>query len=83
MASPRLLAPIPQPRRNLFAVGKNYRDHVEDFGRSGYVDIPQLISTISAGITLHRGTPGDVVECAITGPGALRNTVSTQPKDAS
>ncbi|MFJ3759251.1 hypothetical protein [Streptomyces sp. NPDC090080] len=40
MASPRLLAPIPQPRRNLFAVGKNHRGHVEEFGRSGYVDIP-------------------------------------------
>ncbi|MCG7205199.1 fumarylacetoacetate hydrolase family protein [Streptomyces arenae] len=36
IASPRLLAPIPQPRRNLFAVGKNYRDHVQEFGRSGY-----------------------------------------------
>ncbi|MFV5995047.1 fumarylacetoacetate hydrolase family protein [Streptomyces sp. NPDC056231] len=36
VTSPRLLAPIPQPRRNLFAVGKNYRDHVQEFGRSGY-----------------------------------------------
>ncbi|WP_210593663.1 fumarylacetoacetate hydrolase family protein [Streptomyces sp. GESEQ-35] len=237
VVSPRLLAPIPQPRRNLFAVGKNYRDHVAEFGRSGYdqpehsgalptvpvvfsklpstvigpyedidahpavtseldyeaelaviighggrgihreqamdhvwgytiindvtardlqrdhqqwllgksldtfapmgpwavtadevgdptrlvvsstvngeprqkapvadliFDIPGLISTISAGITLHSGdiiatgtpagvglgfhpprflTPGDVVECAITALGTLRNTVSTQPKD--
>lgn len=32
----RLLAPIPQPRRNVFCVGKNYRDHVVEFGRSGY-----------------------------------------------
>lgn len=32
----RLLAPIPVPRRNLFCVGKNYRDHVVEFGRSGY-----------------------------------------------
>lgn len=32
----RLLAPIPVPRRNLFAVGKNYIDHVHEFGRSGY-----------------------------------------------
>ena len=32
----RLLAPIPTPRRNLFAVGKNYREHVVEFGRSGY-----------------------------------------------
>jgi 2-keto-4-pentenoate hydratase/2-oxohepta-3-ene-1,7-dioic acid hydratase in catechol pathway len=235
VTSPRLLPPIPQPRRNLFAVGKNYRDHVAEFGRSGYdqperpgalptipvvfsklpstvigpyedvdlhpavsseldyeaelavilgrggrgihrdramahvwgytiindvtardlqrdhqqwflgksldtfapmgpravtadevgdptrlvvsstvngeprqkasvadliFDIPELISTISAGITLHSGdiiatgtpagvglgfspprflTPGDVVECAITGRGTLRNTVSTRP----
>ncbi|MEU8935439.1 fumarylacetoacetate hydrolase family protein [Streptomyces sp. NPDC048409] len=33
VVSRRLLAPIPQPRRNLFAVGKNYRNQ---FGRSGY-----------------------------------------------
>jgi len=32
----RLLAPIPAPRRDVFAVGKNYRDHVAEFGRSGY-----------------------------------------------
>ena len=31
-----LLAPIPVPRRNIFCVGKNYRDHVVEFGRSGY-----------------------------------------------
>jgi 2-keto-4-pentenoate hydratase/2-oxohepta-3-ene-1,7-dioic acid hydratase in catechol pathway len=31
-----LLAPIPVPRRNLFAVGKNYVEHVAEFGRSGY-----------------------------------------------
>jgi 2-keto-4-pentenoate hydratase/2-oxohepta-3-ene-1,7-dioic acid hydratase in catechol pathway len=32
----RLLAPIPRPRRDVFCVGKNYRDHVLEFGRSGY-----------------------------------------------
>ncbi|MCU1606030.1 MAG: Ureidoglycolate lyase [Modestobacter sp.] len=32
----RLLAPIPAPRRDIFCVGKNYRDHVVEFGRSGY-----------------------------------------------
>ena len=40
VAGARLLAPIPVPRRDLFAVGKNYRDHVAEFGRSGY-DTPQ------------------------------------------
>ncbi len=38
--NPRLRAPIPSPRRDLFAVGKNYREHVAEFGRSGY-DTPQ------------------------------------------
>jgi 2-keto-4-pentenoate hydratase/2-oxohepta-3-ene-1,7-dioic acid hydratase in catechol pathway len=32
----RLHAPIPVPRRDIFCVGKNYRDHVLEFGRSGY-----------------------------------------------
>ena len=32
----RLAAPIPEPRRNLFCVGKNYSEHVVEFGRSGY-----------------------------------------------
>jgi 2-keto-4-pentenoate hydratase/2-oxohepta-3-ene-1,7-dioic acid hydratase in catechol pathway len=34
--SVELLAPIPVPRRNIFCVGKNYRDHAAEFGRSGY-----------------------------------------------
>lgn len=34
--SVRLLAPIPVPRRDIFCVGKNYREHVAEFGRSGY-----------------------------------------------
>jgi 2-keto-4-pentenoate hydratase/2-oxohepta-3-ene-1,7-dioic acid hydratase in catechol pathway len=38
--APRLRAPFPTPRRDLFAVGKNYREHVSEFGRSGY-DTPQ------------------------------------------
>src|SRR5699024_1984478 len=29
-------APIPQPRRDIICVGKNYREHVVEFGRSGY-----------------------------------------------
>lgn len=34
--SVQLRAPIPTPRRNIFCVGKNYREHVVEFGRSGY-----------------------------------------------
>lgn len=32
----QLLAPIPRPRRNIFCVGKNYRDHAKEFANSGY-----------------------------------------------
>jgi len=31
-----LLAPLPRPRRNVFCVGKNYREHAAEFGASGY-----------------------------------------------
>ena len=31
-----LLAPIPQPRRNIFCVGKNYQEHAREFAGSGY-----------------------------------------------
>ncbi len=31
-----LAAPIPQPRRNIFCVGKNYHEHAHEFARSGF-----------------------------------------------
>jgi 2-keto-4-pentenoate hydratase/2-oxohepta-3-ene-1,7-dioic acid hydratase in catechol pathway len=31
-----LLAPLPRPPRNIFCVGKNYREHAAEFERSGY-----------------------------------------------
>ncbi|HVJ41940.1 MAG TPA: fumarylacetoacetate hydrolase family protein [Dongiaceae bacterium] len=31
----KLAAPIPQPRRNIFCIGKNYRAHAEEVARSG------------------------------------------------
>jgi 2-keto-4-pentenoate hydratase/2-oxohepta-3-ene-1,7-dioic acid hydratase in catechol pathway len=36
LGSVTLTAPIPSPRRNVFCVGKNYLDHAQEFGRSGY-----------------------------------------------
>ena len=47
LAQGRALAPIPRPRRNIFAVGKNYRDHVAEFGRSGY-DTPDRSQELPA-----------------------------------
>ncbi|TXH36241.1 MAG: FAA hydrolase family protein [Rhodospirillaceae bacterium] len=32
----KLEAPIPKPRRNLFCVGKNYRDHVQELSKGGF-----------------------------------------------
>ncbi|HEX9007029.1 MAG TPA: fumarylacetoacetate hydrolase family protein [Bacteroidota bacterium] len=29
-------APIPRPRRNIFCVGKNYREHIREFSQSGF-----------------------------------------------
>lgn len=36
LAEVDLLAPLPRPRRNVLCVGKNYRDHAEEFSRSGF-----------------------------------------------
>src|SRR5688572_8549250 len=36
LASVKLLAPIQHPARNIFCVGKNYRDHAKEFAGSGY-----------------------------------------------
>jgi 2-keto-4-pentenoate hydratase/2-oxohepta-3-ene-1,7-dioic acid hydratase in catechol pathway len=36
LAEVKLLAPIPNPRRNVFCVGKNYREHAKEFAGSGY-----------------------------------------------
>lgn len=32
----QFVAPIPRPRRNVFCVGKNYRDHALEFSKSGF-----------------------------------------------
>ncbi|MEP9398929.1 fumarylacetoacetate hydrolase family protein [Mesorhizobium sp. KR2-14] len=36
LSSVELEAPIPQPRRNIFCVGKNYYEHAHEFARSGF-----------------------------------------------
>ncbi|AVO33586.1 fumarylacetoacetate hydrolase family protein [Ottowia oryzae] len=32
----KLLAPIPRPARNIFCVGKNYKNHAQEFTKSGF-----------------------------------------------
>lgn len=36
LASVKLNAPLPHPKRNIFAVGKNYRTHASEFENSGF-----------------------------------------------
>ncbi|AZO56076.1 MULTISPECIES: fumarylacetoacetate hydrolase family protein [unclassified Mesorhizobium] len=36
IAQVEIEAPIPQPRRNIFCVGKNYHEHAHEFARSGF-----------------------------------------------
>jgi 2-keto-4-pentenoate hydratase/2-oxohepta-3-ene-1,7-dioic acid hydratase in catechol pathway len=63
-----LLAPIPVPRRDIFCVGKNYRDHVVEFGRSGY-DTPSRSEDLpDKPIIFSKATT------AVTGPGARIDT---------
>ena len=46
LSSVTLLAPVPRPLRNVFCIGKNYREHVAEFAGSGYdttasTDVPE------------------------------------------
>lgn len=65
LASVELLAPIPEPRRNVWCVGKNYREHVAEFGRSGY-DTPSRSEALP-----ERPIMFTKATTAVTGPGAL------------
>jgi 2-keto-4-pentenoate hydratase/2-oxohepta-3-ene-1,7-dioic acid hydratase in catechol pathway len=65
LESVELLAPIPEPRRNVWCIGKNYREHAVEFGRSGY-DTPSRSEALpDKPIMFSKATT------AVTGPGAL------------
>jgi 2-keto-4-pentenoate hydratase/2-oxohepta-3-ene-1,7-dioic acid hydratase in catechol pathway len=65
LESVRLRAPL-RPVRNIFCVGKNYRDHVREFGRSGYdspsrsEDLPDKPIIFSKATTSVTGPYDDV-----------------------
>jgi 2-keto-4-pentenoate hydratase/2-oxohepta-3-ene-1,7-dioic acid hydratase in catechol pathway len=61
----RLLAPIPVPRRNVFCVGKNYREHAIEFGRSGFDAGAQGGDEVPVAPIVFSKPPSSV-----TGPGA-------------
>jgi 2-keto-4-pentenoate hydratase/2-oxohepta-3-ene-1,7-dioic acid hydratase in catechol pathway len=62
----KLLAPIPEPRRNIFCVGKNYHAHANEFHSSGF-DSSGKEAVPSAPIIFSKATtsvvgPDDVVK---------------------
>lgn len=68
LADVRVLAPIARPQRNIFCVGKNYRDHAREFASSGYeagavkgaeLDSHPAVFTKPANTVVG---PGDVVQ---------------------
>lgn len=65
LADARLLAPIPEPRRDIFCVGKNYFAHAAEFHSSGFdssstEEIPQVPIIFTKATTSVVG-PGEVV----------------------
>jgi 2-keto-4-pentenoate hydratase/2-oxohepta-3-ene-1,7-dioic acid hydratase in catechol pathway len=60
----RIVAPIPRPRRNIFCVGKNYREHAREFTASGFDSVVAKDAIPDAPIVFSK-----VPECVI-GPDA-------------
>lgn len=63
VANVRLLAPIPQPRKNIFGIGLNYVDHVAESARTldTSKDLPKQPVVFSKPPTTVIG-PGDAIE---------------------
>lgn len=60
LAAARVLAPFPRPMRNIFCVGKNYRDHAAEFQNSGFdassqgqaiPDVPIIFTKATTSVT--------------------------------
>lgn len=63
LESIELTAPLPRPRRNIFCVGKNYANHVKEFGGSDY-DVTGGDETPSKPVFFTKATT------TVVGPGA-------------
>ncbi|MCD7034906.1 fumarylacetoacetate hydrolase family protein [Metabacillus sp. GX 13764] len=55
----QLLAPIPRPNKNIYCVGKNYRDHAIEMGSEA--DIPEYVMLFSKAPTSVIG-PGEKID---------------------
>jgi 2-keto-4-pentenoate hydratase/2-oxohepta-3-ene-1,7-dioic acid hydratase in catechol pathway len=72
LSSTRLLAPIPRPRRNLFCLGLNYKDHAAEAARTAGIALtspeypmyftkpPSTVVGPEAAIELHPSVTGQV-----------------------
>lgn len=75
-ARTKLLAPIANPRRNIFCVGKNYFDHAEEFHSSGYdasagkAAIPEVPIYFTKSFTTVTG-PGEPVNASADKTGSV------------
>ncbi len=60
LADVELLAPIPRPHRNVFCVGKNYRDHAHEFASSGF-DSSAAIGAVPEAPIIFSKVPESVI----------------------
>lgn len=75
LASVRLLAPIPEPRRDILCVGKNYYAHAAEFHTSGFdssgkEEVPSYPVVFTKAPATVCG-PGDVVNGALDPTGSV------------
>lgn len=75
LADVRLCAPIPEPRRDIFCVGKNYRAHAAEFHSSGF-DSSAKEAVPSAPVIFTKATtsvvgPGDAVRGSLDPTGSV------------
>jgi 2-keto-4-pentenoate hydratase/2-oxohepta-3-ene-1,7-dioic acid hydratase in catechol pathway len=55
-------APVPVPRRNIFCVGKNYREHAHEFARSGF-DTSSANGAVPPNPIMFSKVPESVIAC--------------------
>ena len=62
LAQVSLEAPIPEPRRNIFCVGKNYYEHAHEFARSGF-DTSSANGVVPGNPIMFSKVPESVIAC--------------------
>jgi 2-keto-4-pentenoate hydratase/2-oxohepta-3-ene-1,7-dioic acid hydratase in catechol pathway len=63
--SVRLLAPIPKPARNIFCIGKNYRDHAKEVSSTTADEVIPNIPIVFTKATTSVAGPNDVIHASL------------------